>query len=228
MARPFPESTTPGMDATRQISRTGIAAAVLGNALEFFDFTSYAFFAVMIGRAFFPTQSAFGSLLLSVATFGVGFVTRPLGAVVIGTYADRAGRKPAMLLTIALMAVGMVMLALTPPYAVIGFAAPVLVVLARLVQEFALGGEVGPTTSYLLEAAPPGQRGLYASWQLASQGLSTVVSGFLGVLLSQTLSPDDMQAWGLARSVPARHRHHSCGCDHPQPVARDEWSHVEA
>ena len=176
--------------------RRGVVAAVIGNTLEFYDFTTYAFFAVTIGRTFFPAGDAWVSLLASVATFGIGFVTRPIGGVVIGAYADRAGRKPAMMLTIALMAIGMLMLALTPGYATIGLAAPVLVVIGRLIQGFALGGEVGPSTAYLIESAPPGRRGLYASWQIASQGLATLCAGTIGVLLSLGLSADQMQAWG--------------------------------
>ncbi|SEP43685.1 Predicted arabinose efflux permease, MFS family [Methylobacterium sp. ap11] len=183
----------PPDDAAR---RRGVVAAVIGNTLEFYDFTTYAFFAVAIGRTFFPAGDAWVSLLASVATFGIGFVTRPIGGVVIGAYADRAGRKPAMMLTIALMAVGMLMLALTPGYATIGMAAPVLVVIGRLIQGFALGGEVGPSTAYLIESAPPGRRGLYASWQIASQGLATLCAGTVGVLLSLGLSPDQMQDWG--------------------------------
>ena len=121
-------------------SRRSVFAVVLGNAVEFFDFGVYATFAVMIGRTFFPSDSAFVSLLLSVTAFGVGFVIRPLGAILIGAYADRAGRKPAMLLTIALITVGTMGLALTPSYESIGIAAPIIVVLARLVQGLALGG----------------------------------------------------------------------------------------
>jgi MFS family permease len=169
---------------------------VLGNVLEFYDFSTYAFFAVMIGRAFFPAENPLISLLLSVATFGVGFITRPLGGFLIGAYSDRAGRKPAMLLTIALMGIGMLGLALTPSYATIGPAAPILVVLARLIQGFALGGEVGPATSFLIEAAPPAERGYYASWQLASQGVATLIAGALGVVLSVALSAEAMEAWG--------------------------------
>jgi MFS family permease len=169
---------------------------VTGNVLEFYDFTTYAFFAVMIGKQFFPATDPLISLLLSVATFGVGFVTRPLGGIIIGAYGDRAGRKPAMMLTVLLMAVGMLMLALTPSYAAIGPIAPVLVVTARLIQGFALGGEVGPATSFLIEAAPPEERGFYASWQLASQGLSAMLAGGVGVTMSAILSPDDMLAWG--------------------------------
>jgi MFS family permease len=178
------------------IPTSAVVATVLGNALEFYDFTTYAFFAVMIGHAFFPAQDPFISLLLSVAAFGVGFITRPLGGIVIGAYADRAGRRPAMMLSIGLMAVGMVVLAATPSYATIGLAAPILVILARLIQGFALGGEVGPSTSYLLEAAPAGKRGQYGAWQIASQGTASALAGSLGVLLSWLLDANDMQSWG--------------------------------
>src|ERR1700692_2805785 len=119
------------------IRTSAVVATVLGNALEFYDFTTYAFFAVMIVRAFFPSHDPFISLLLSVAAFGVGFITRPLGGIVIGAYADRAGRRPAMMLSIGLMALGMVLLAATPSYASIGLAAPILVVFARLIPVFA-------------------------------------------------------------------------------------------
>jgi MFS family permease len=180
----------------KSIPVISVAAAVTGNVLEFYDFTTYAFFAVMIGKQFFPATDPLISLLLSVATFGVGFITRPLGGILIGAYGDRAGRKPAMMLTVLLMAVGMLLLALTPSYAAIGPIAPILVVTARLIQGFALGGEVGPATSFLIEAAPPTERGFYASWQLASQGLSAMLAGAVGVTMSAILSPEDMLAWG--------------------------------
>ena len=183
-------------DATATLSKKSVAAAIAGNVLEFYDFTTYSFFAVMIGQNYFPSKDPFISLMLSVAGFGVGFVTRPIGGIVIGAYADRAGRKPAMMLTVALMAIGMLVIALTPPYASIGVIAPIVVVLARLIQGFALGGEVGPATSFLIEAAPPDQRGLYASWQLASQGLSTFIAGAIGLGLSLSLSNEAMHAWG--------------------------------
>ncbi|MCK8787456.1 MFS transporter [Roseomonas sp. NAR14] len=195
-AADLPPADATALAEERRARRRGVAAAVIGNALEFYDFTTYAFFAVMIGRAFFPTGDAWSSLLLSVATFGVGFVTRPIGGVLIGAYADRAGRKPAMMLTIALMAAGMLLLALTPGYATIGYAAPVLIVLSRLIQGFALGGEVGPATAYLLESAPADRRGLFGSWQLASQGIATLVAGTIGVLLSTLLDAGQMQSWG--------------------------------
>lgn len=191
-ARPF---GAPSQSQT-QISRRVVAATVIGNALEFYDFVTYAFFAVYIGKAFFPAATPLGSLLLSVAVFGVGFVTRPLGGILIGSYADRAGRKPALLLTIALITVGTLGLALTPSYEAIGWAAPAIVVTARLVQGLALGGEIGPSSAFLIESAPGRQRGLYGSWQLASQGLATLVAGSIGMAVSSTLPAEDLQSWG--------------------------------
>lgn len=173
-----------------------VAAAVAGNVMEFFDFTTYAFFAIYIGKAFFPAHTPFMSLLLSVAVFGVGFVTRPLGGVLIGAFADRVGRKPALLLTVTLMSVGTLGLAITPSYEQIGLTAPVVVVICRLLQGVALGGEVGPSTSFLIEIAPPGRRGLYGSWQVGSQGMASLCAGIVGVLLTLSLTPAQMQSWG--------------------------------
>ncbi len=190
------ESTFPEDAGTPKLDTRAIAAVILGNALEFYDFTTYSFFAVFIGDAFFPSQDAFTRLMGSLAAFGIGYVARPIGGVFIGAYADRAGRKPAMVLTIALMAVGMLMLVVTPGYATIGIAAPVLVVLGRLVQGFALGGEVGPSTAYLLEAAPSAKRGFITSWQLASQGIATLIAGAVGFTMSLILSQPEMQSWG--------------------------------
>ena len=167
-----------------------------GNALEFYDFTTYAFFAVQIGHAFFPAKTPFISLMLSLATFGVGFVSRPIGAWVIGRYGDRAGRKPAMLLSFGLMGASILALALTPSYAMIGPAAPAIVLLVRLVQGFALGGDVGPTTAFLMEAAPAARRGLFGGGQIGSQGVATLAAGLVGVGLSSVLSPAGVDAWG--------------------------------
>lgn len=173
-----------------------VAATVAGNALEFYDFVTYAYFAVYIGRAFFPASTPFVSLLLSVGVFGVGFVFRPLGGVLIGAYADRAGRRPAMLLTIGLITVGTLGLAFTPGYATIGIAAPLIVVACRLVQGLALGGEVGPASAFLIEVAPPGRRALYSAWQLASQGIASLAAGLVGLVLSLTLPAGALEAWG--------------------------------
>ena len=192
----FPATrATPGASSAA-IPRKVVAATVVGNALEFYDFVTYAFFAVYIGKAFFPASTPLGSLLLSLAVFGVGFVSRPLGGILIGAYADRAGRKPAMLLTIALITVGTLGLALTPSYASIGMAAPIIVVICRLVQGLALGGEVGPSSAFLIESAPAHQRGLYGSWQLASQGAASFVAGAFGIALTSSLTPAELQDWG--------------------------------
>lgn len=189
-------SEIPTAAANDGVSRKAIAAAVAGNALEFYDFVVYAYFAVYIGKTFFPIGGEWGSLLAAVATFGVGFFTRPLGGILIGTYADKAGRKPAMILTVALITFGTLGLAVTPSYASIGIAAPIIVVFCRLLQGLALGGEVGPATSLLIEAAPPNKRGFYASWQIASQGLAVAVGGVFGVGLSLMLSPEQLASWG--------------------------------
>jgi MFS family permease len=189
-----------------RIKRRHVTAAVAGNALEFYDFTTYAFFAVQIGHAFFPTgahgfvNTEFGSLMASLGTFGAGFILRPVGGIVIGGYADRIGRRPAMLLSFTLMGFSILALALIPSYARIGVAAPILAVVARMAQGFALGGEVGPTTAYLVEAAPPAQRGLYASWQGASQSIASMTGGGVGVILALTLSPHllDTYGWRIA------------------------------
>lgn len=178
------------------LNRWTVAATVAGNALEFYDFLTYSTFAVYIGHAFFPTDSAFASLLLTLATFGVGFLTRPLGALLIGAYADRSGRRPALMLTISLMAIGTLALVLTPSYARIGVWAPAILIVARLVQGLALGGEVGPSTAVLLECAPSGSRGLFVSWQNASQGIAVCAAGLVGAALSTILDPAHMAGWG--------------------------------
>lgn len=173
-----------------------IAAAVAGNALEFYDFIIYSFFSVYIAKSFFPNDDKFISLLTAVAVYGVGFFTRPLGGLLIGTYADKKGRRAAMILTVTLITIGTLGLAATPSYESIGIAAPIIVLLARLVQGLALGGEVGPASSMLIESAPPNQRAFYASWQMASQGIAVAVGGVVGYVVSATLSSEQMASWG--------------------------------
>jgi MFS family permease len=158
----------PGQAPPVTATTRNVAAALIGNALEFYDFTTFAFFAVQIGRTFFPGKSAFTTLILTLITFGVGYISRPIGAVVIGAYGDRAGRRPAMMLSFTLMCAGVLAMALTPSYAQIGVAAPILVLAFRLVQGFALGGEVGPTTAFLIEVAPAARRGFFGTWQYDS------------------------------------------------------------
>ena len=183
-------------DASAALRRRSIAAATIGNALEFYDFVTYTFFSIQIGKTFFPSHDSYTSLMLSLATFGAGFVTRPIGGIIIGAYSDRAGRRPAMMLSFTLMGVAIVALACIPSYAQIGIAAPILAVIARMVQGFSLGGEVGPTTAYLLEAAPPKSRGLAVSWQGASQNIASMVGGLVGVVLSAVLAADFLDAYG--------------------------------
>jgi len=185
-----------GDGPTAPISRGQIAAAVIGNGLEFYDFTTYALFATQIGRTFFPGTSPFASLMLSLMAFAGGFVGRPVGAVVIGAIGDRLGRRPAMMLSFSLMGVGLIGLVLIPSYAAIGAAAPVLLVLCRLVQGFALGGEVGPTTAFLVEAAPLRHRGFVAAWQSASQAAANLIAAAIGVVLTQTLNPAQLDSFG--------------------------------
>ena len=181
-------------DAIR-LKPSQIAAVTAGNALEFYDFVTYAFFATQIGRALFPGDAS-SKLLLSLATFGVGFLTRPLGGIIIGRMADRRGRKPAMILSFTMMGVAMTGLALTPSYAAIGMAAPLLAIFFRLLQGFALGGEVGPNIAYLMEAAPPGRRGLYISMNFASADFAVLVAGLIGLGLSSALTPVQLEGWG--------------------------------
>ncbi len=173
-----------------------VAAAVIGNALEFYDFTTFAYFATQIGRAFFPSHSHFVSLMLALGAFGAGFVLRPVGSLVLGRYADRHGRRPAMMISFAMMGIAIVGLAVTPAYSTIGVAAPILVVVWRLCQGFALGGEVGPTTAYLIEAAPPHRRALYAAWQAVSQNMAAIVGGSTGVILTFLIGAADLDVWG--------------------------------
>jgi MHS family citrate/tricarballylate:H+ symporter-like MFS transporter len=182
--------------AGRSVPARHIAAVVVGNALEFYDFLTYAYFAVYIGRAFFPSSDPSASLLASLGTFGVGFITRPIGSLVIGRMGDRLGRKPAMVLSFSLMGVAITGLALTPSYSMIGFAAPVLVILFRMLQGFALGGEVGPTTAFLLEAAPPERRGFYTAFQYWTQNVSILLSGLVGLSLANSLSEKQLQDFG--------------------------------
>jgi MFS family permease len=177
-------------------TRRHIAAVTLGNALEFYDFLTYSFFAIQIGHCFFPSESGYGSLMASLATFGAGFATRPLGALVIGQYADRVGRKPAMLLSFVLIGLSIFAMALIPSYRSIGLAAPVLFVAARMLQGFSLGGEIGSNTAYLVEAAPPATRGFIVSFQGASQMAAVLAGSVVGVVLSAALSADALTAYG--------------------------------
>ena len=173
-----------------------ITAAVIGNALEWYDFIVFGFFTAIISRLFFPTQSPYASLLLATATFGVGFFMRPVGGILLGIFADRKGRKAALLLIIALMTVAIALIGFAPTYAVIGVAAPLIIVFARLLQGFATGGEFAGATAFLIESAPAGRRGFYGSWQMAGQCLAALIGAVLGALLTRALTPEALDGWG--------------------------------
>ncbi|MGF6264663.1 MHS family proline/betaine transporter-like MFS transporter [Paraburkholderia youngii] len=188
-------TTAASVAGSRQNSWRAVAAASIGNALEWFDLVVYGFFAVTISKLFFPAGNDTVSLLLTLGTFGVSFFMRPLGAIVIGAYSDRAGRKAALTLSILLMMSGTLIIAILPTYQSIGLAAPLILVLARLMQGFSAGGEFGSATAFLAEHVP-GRRGFYASWQMASQGLTTLLAAGFGALLTGGLSPEQMTSWG--------------------------------
>lgn len=189
-------SLTPDIQLTPRQRRHAVFAATLGNGLEFYDFITFAFFAIQIGHTFFPSESAFLSLMGSLATFFAGFLTRPLGALVLGTYADRVGRKPAMMVSMSLMGFGIILLVLTPGYATIGLAAPIIAVIARMIQGFALGGEVGSATIYMMESATPERRGYTMSWQGASQNIAASVGAAVGLLLTLIMSESELSVFG--------------------------------
>jgi MFS family permease len=173
-----------------------VLAAVMGNALEFYDFVTYSFFSIQIGHAFFPSKDSFVSLMLSLAALGIGFLTRPIGGWVLGWYADKVGRRASMMLSYVLMGSAITVMALIPPYASIGLWAPVLALLARLVQGFSLGGEVGSIMAFLTEAAPPNRRGLVVAWQGASQLIAASTGAGVGLIASLVMSPQGLDAYG--------------------------------
>ncbi|SAK38960.1 general substrate transporter [Caballeronia fortuita] len=180
----------------RALNARAVTAAVIGNALEWYDFTVFGFMTVVIARLFFPGSSDYSSILLTTATFGVAFVMRPVGGIVLGLYADRAGRKAALTLVIGLMTLGIFLLAIAPPYSAIGIGAPLVIVFARLLQGFSAGGEFGSSTALLIEAAPFSKRGLYGSFQMASQAASLLLGAIVGSAISRGLSPEALDAWG--------------------------------
>jgi MFS transporter, MHS family, proline/betaine transporter len=175
--------------------RRMIFAATIGNILEWFDFVVYGFFAVTIAEVFFPAGNPTVSLLITFGAFGLAYLVRPLGAIVVGGFTDRAGRKAGLLLSIALMMIGTTLMALTPGYATIGIAAPILITLARLLQGFSVGGEFGSAVSFLAEHAG-GRRGFAASWQFATGGMITVLASVFGVTLTTLLSHQQLVDWG--------------------------------
>src|SRR5882724_10501658 len=167
-----------------------------GNFLEMYDFMVFGYYASAIGNAFFPSGNAFTSLMLSLMTFGAGFLMRPLGAIVLGAYTDRHGRRAGLILTLGLMSVGIISIACTPGYNTIGLLAPLFVLVGRLLQGFSAGMELGGVSVYLSEIATLGHKGFYVSWQSGSQQVAVMFAASIGVILNSVLPPERMQQWG--------------------------------
>jgi MFS family permease len=186
----------PAMPVDRKARIHAVARVSSGNFLEMYDFMVFGYYAAAIGRAFFPSGNAYTSLMLSLMTFGAGFLMRPLGALVLGAYTDKHGRRAGLMLTLTLMSIGIVTIACTPGYATIGLLAPLLVLAGRLLQGFSAGMELGGVSVYLSEIATPGNKGFYVSWQSASQQAAVMFAALVGVMLTSTLTPVAMASWG--------------------------------
>ena len=194
------QQTNPAASAPATPPAPSALATVLrvtsGNFLEMFDFFLYGFYATYIASTFFPTNDEYVSLMATFVTFGAGFLMRPLGAVILGAYIDRIGRRRGLLLTLALMATGTVLIACVPGYKTIGIAAPLLVLIGRLLQGFSAGVELGGVSVYLSEMATPGNKGFYVSWQSGSQQVAIMVAALIGFLLNRALTPQEVTDWG--------------------------------
>ncbi len=195
----FPGSSASSVTAARA-SRVPdfrpVVRVASGNFLEMYDFQVFGYYAAAIGRTFFPSGNEFASLMLSLATFGAGFLMRPIGAITLGAYIDHRGRRDGLLLTLGLMAIGTASIACTPSYASIGLIAPLLVVFGRLVQGLSAGAEAGGVSVYLFEVAPRGRKGFYVSWQAASQQVAVMFAAMVGLGLTSRLTGDQMTRWG--------------------------------
>lgn len=187
----------PVLTATERRTKIGAVIRVAsGNFLEMYDFMVYGYYASYIAKTFFPTGNEFASLMLSLMTFGVGYLMRPVGAIVLGAYIDRRGRRQGLIVTLGLMAIGTLTIAATPGYATIGLAAPVIIVIGRLLQGLSAGVELGGVSIYLAEIATRGRRGFYCSWQSASQQIAVAFTALIGLLLTGIVAESDMAAWG--------------------------------
>lgn len=196
----MPRENVPADSSHSQTSRSATIGKIVrvssGNFIEMYDFIVYGYYATYIADAFFPLHSQFGSLMLSLMTFGAGYLMRPLGALILGAYIDRQGRRKGLILTLLLMAVGTLTMAITPNYATIGVAAPLIVFAGRLLQGLSAGVELGGVSVYLSEIATPGHRGFYTAWQSASQQVAVVFTALMGIVLNARFSPSQMSSIG--------------------------------
>jgi MHS family proline/betaine transporter-like MFS transporter len=190
------QSTAIGIAPARHNSWKEICAASIGNALEFYDLLIYGYFAIVIGKLFYPAADEATSLLLSVGTFGISFIMRPLGAIILGSYADRAGRKASLTMSITIMMIGTAMITFAPTYSQIGIASSLIIIVARMLQGFSTGGEFGAATAFMVEHADVKRRGFFASWQMSTQGLATVLAAGISAFLSFMLTAGQMSEWG--------------------------------
>jgi MFS family permease len=182
--------------AERKAKLGAVIRVASGNFLEMYDFMVFGYYAGAIAKTFFPSNSEFASLMLSLMTFGAGFLMRPVGALVLGAYIDHHGRRAGLLLTLGLMSIGTLSLAVTPGVATLGMLAPILIVSGRLLQGFSAGVELGGVSVYLAEIATPGNKGFYVAWQSGSQQIAVMVAALVGVVLSSNLTADEMALWG--------------------------------
>ena len=180
----------------RRAKIKAVVRVASGNFLEMYDFIIYGYYARYIAETFFPSGNEFVSLMSAFLAYGVGFLIRPVGAVILGSYMDRHGRRAGLILSLSLMAIGTASIAITPGYETLGILAPIIIVAGRLIQGFSSGVEIGGCSVYLAEIATPGNRGFYTSWQSGSQQVAVMLSAVLGVALTSTLSPEQMTSWG--------------------------------
>ena len=189
-------SSFPSATPARSSQLATVLRVTSGNFMEMFDFFLFGFYATYISKAFFPSDNEYASLMMTFMTFGAGFLMRPLGAVFLGTYIDRVGRRKGLIVTLALMAMGTVLIAFVPSYASIGLLAPTLVLIGRLLQGFSAGVELGGVSVYLSEMATPGHKGFYVSWQSASQQVAIIVAAALGYAINVWMAPQQVGEWG--------------------------------
>ena len=187
------ENTTP---FSQSAVRRAITSSIIGNGLEWYDFLIYGFFTAMISKVFFPADDPFVSMLLATATFAVSFLVRPLGGIIVSSYADRYGRKPVMTMMMVVMGVSTILIGLTPSYEKIGIAAPIIIIFARILQGLSVGAEFSSATAMLIEYAPKNRRLYFGSFQMCSQAFALALSGLTGFALSTLMSPEDMSSWG--------------------------------
>ena len=184
------------MDGARLDKIKTVLRVTSGNFLEMYDFFLFGIYARQIAHAFFPSDDPYASLMATFLSFAAGFAMRPIGALVLGPYIDRIGRRKGLIVTLSIMACGTILIAFVPSYATIGFVAPLLVVLGRLLQGFSAGVELGGVSVYLSEMATPGHKGFYVSWQSASQQVAVVVAALLGFAIANTMAPAVADSWG--------------------------------